>query len=165
MMFSTIGESHMRYHKWATAQIMDECLKLTAEQLVKDFKGSFGSIYDTAKHLYQADSIWLDRLEGRPTDNLARYEAPGCTFELRDAWAAVQDKMLAFGAGLSETDWAGEIAYKTQAGGSFKSAIWQVVLHVVNHGTYHRGQITNMLRMTGVKAVNTDMIRFFRDSG
>ncbi len=88
MKFSTIGESHLRYHKWATAQIMEECLKLPAEQLVKDFKGSFGSIYDTVKHLYQADSIWLDRLEQRPTDSLARYEAPGCTFELHDAWSS-----------------------------------------------------------------------------
>ncbi len=163
MKFSTIGELHLRYHKWATGQIMEECLKLTAEQLVKDFKGSFGSIYDTAKHLYQADSIWLDRLEERPTDNLARYEAPGCTFELRDAWSAVHDKMLAFGAALAENDWEREISYKNLAGVSYKSAIWEVLLHVVNHGTYHRGQITSMLRMSGVKAVNLDLIRFYRE--
>ena len=163
MMFSPIGESHLRYHKWANSQIMDECLKLTAEQLVKDFGGSFGSIYDTAKHLYQADSIWLDRLEGWSTNEQSRYEAPGCTFELRDAWAEVQDKLIAFGAALSETDWEREISYKSMRGEPFKSSIWQIVLQVVNHGTYHRGQITNLLRMSGAKAVNLDFIRFCRE--
>ncbi len=64
--------------------------------------------------------------------------------------------MQAFGAALTENDWEREISYKSLAGVSYQSAIWQVVLHVVNHGTYHRGQITNMLRMSGVKAVNLD---------
>jgi uncharacterized damage-inducible protein DinB len=163
MMFSSIGQLHLRYHKWANSQIMEECLKLTAEQLVKDFGGSFGSIYDTAKHLYQADFVWLDRLEAQPTHDLSRYEAPGCTFELRDAWAGVQDKLIAFGAALGETDWEREISYKNTRGDAFKSSIWQIVLQVVNHGTYHRGQITNLLRMSGAKPVNLDLIRFYRD--
>ena len=116
-------------------------------------------------HLFQADSIWLDRLEGRPTGGLADYPAPGCTFELRDAWLTVLDKMIDWAAGLNEADWSRETSYTTLAGVPYKTPFWQITLHIVNHGSHHRGQITNMLRQLGVKPVNLDLVGFYRGSG
>ena len=42
------------------------------------------------------------------------------------------------------------------------SPLWQMVLHIVNHGTHHRGQITHMLRQLGQKPVNLDLIGYYR---
>jgi uncharacterized damage-inducible protein DinB len=165
MTFSDIGGLHLRYHRWATSQVLQETTPLPSEQLVKDLKGSFHSIYGTLVHLFQADSIWLDRLEGRPTGGLADYPAPGCTFELRDAWLEVLDKMIDWAAGLNEADWSRETSYKTLAGAPYKTPFWQITLHIVNHGSHHRGQITSMLRQLGIKPVNLDLVGFYRGSG
>ena len=72
--------------------------------------------------------------------------------------------MMNFAAGLSEADWSREASYKTLAGKPFNTPLWQIVLHVVNHGSYHRGQVTNMLRQLGVKPVNLDLVRFYREN-
>jgi uncharacterized damage-inducible protein DinB len=71
-------------------------------------------------------------------------------------------KMLAWGEGLTEDDWRRELSYKTLAGVPIVSPLWQMVLHVVNHGTHHRGQITHMLRQLGLRPVNMDLIGFYR---
>jgi uncharacterized damage-inducible protein DinB len=162
---SNVGVVHVRYHRWATDQVLQETTPLPAEQLVKDLKGSFQSIYDTLVHIFQADSIWLDRLEGRPTGVLADYPAPGCTFELRDAWIGILDRMVDWAGGLSEDDWSREMSYKTLAGVPYNTRLWQMVLHVVNHGSHHRGQVTSMLRQLGIKPVNLDLLGFYRANG
>lgn len=164
MRFSEISGTHLRYHRWATGRVLEETIPVPAEQLVKDLKGSFHSVYDTLVHVFQADSIWLDRLEGRPTGALADYAAPGCTYELRDAWMGVLDKMITWGEAQNEADWSREMSYKNLAGMTYKTPLWQMVLHIVNHGSYHRGQITGMLRQLGVKPVNLDLIGFYRES-
>jgi len=60
---------------------------------------------------------------------LADYPAPGCTFELRDAWLAVLDKMIDWAAGLNEADWSRETSYKTLAGVPYKTPFWQITPH------------------------------------
>jgi uncharacterized damage-inducible protein DinB len=92
---------------------------------------------------------------------LADYEASGCTYELKDAWTALLAKMAAWAEELSENDWPREMSYKTLGGVPHETPLWQMVLHIVNHGTHHRGQITNMLRQLGVKPVNLDLIAFY----
>lgn len=165
MTFSDIGGVHLRYHRWATNQVLQETTPLPSEQLVKDLEGSFHSIYETLVHLFQADSIWLDRLKERPTGALAEYPAPGCTFELRDAWLGVLDNMVDWAEGLTEADWSRERSYKTLAGVPYNTPLWQMVLHIVNHGSHHRGQITSMLRQLGIKPVSLDLIGFYRANG
>jgi uncharacterized damage-inducible protein DinB len=163
MTFSEIGVTHLDYHRWATNQVMDECQALPAEMLVKDMKGSFPSIYDYLAHMYQADSVWLDRLEERPVKTREEYAAPGCTYDLRDAWLSVIDKMASIASALDENGWARVASYKTMAGTPLTTPVWQMILHIVNHGTHHRGQITNMFRQLGVKPVSLDLIGFYRD--
>jgi uncharacterized damage-inducible protein DinB len=162
--FSEISLAHLRYNRWATSRVLDEVTPLPSEQLLRDLGGSFHSIYDTVVHLFQADSIWLDRLEGRPTGGLADYAAPGCTFELHDAWTGVLDKMIHWAEAQNEADWSRDLSYKSLAGVSYATPLWQMVLHIVNHGSHHRGQITSMLRQLGVKPVNIDLIGFYRES-
>jgi len=161
--FCEIGCTHLRYHKWATERVLSKCLELSADQLAQDLNVSFGSIYGTIAHLYQADSVWLNRLLGLPSGTPADYSAPGCTFELRDAWLPVQDKILAFAEGLGEDEWQRELSYKTFSGVPYQTPIWQMVLHVVNHGTHHRGQLTAMLRQLSIKPENLDLIAYYRE--
>jgi uncharacterized damage-inducible protein DinB len=161
-MLGTVAVSHLRYNQWATGQVLDETAPLPSEQLIKNLGGSFSSIYDTLVHLYRADAIWVDRLNGISTGLLEAYEAPGCTYDLQIAWNQMLAKMVVWGESLTEEEWHREMSYKTLAGVPLVTPLWQMVLHVVNHGTHHRGQITHMLRQLGLKPVNLDLIGFYR---
>jgi uncharacterized damage-inducible protein DinB len=163
-MLGSLAVTQFRYNQWATNQVLEETLTLPSDQLLKTLNGSFPSIYATVVHLYQADCIWLDRLQGLPTAALSDYEVPGCNFEFRDAWSAILDKMVAKAESLSENDWLQEVSYKTLAGVPCKNPLWQLALHIVNHGTHHRGQITGMLRQLGVKPANLDLLGYYRNN-
>lgn len=162
MTFATPLLTHLRFHRWATGQVLEETMALPAPDLMKDLKSSFPSVYDTVVHLYQSDSIWLARFEERPTGTRADYEAPGCLYDLRTAWMDVLDRLIAFADGLADSGWEREISYKTLAGVPYRTPIWQMILHVVNHGTHHRGQITTMLRQLGATPRNLDLIAYYR---
>jgi uncharacterized damage-inducible protein DinB len=159
---STTLITQLQYHRWATGQIMEEAVALSAEQLMTNLKTSFGGVYETIVHLYQSDRIWLDRLEERPSGKFEDYTAPGCVWELSDAWAEVQQQLIVLASGLREADIDRSITYKNLAGQTFSSPIWQILLHVVNHGTHHRGQVTAMIRQLGRTPTNLDLIRYHR---
>jgi uncharacterized damage-inducible protein DinB len=161
-MLGSISVIHLRFNQWATGQILDETVPLPSEQLMKDLGGSFSCVYNTLIHLYRADCIWYDRLNGVPTAALDAYEAPGCTYDLQAAWNEMLGKMVAWAEPLSEEDWNRDRTYKTLAGVPMVTPLWQMVLHIVNHGTHHRGQITHMLRQLGQKPVNLDLIGYYR---
>jgi uncharacterized damage-inducible protein DinB len=154
--------SQLQYHRWATNRVLTEVQQLASERLVRDLHGSFASVYDTVVHLYQSDVVWLERLEERPNGKREDYSSPGCMYDLSDMWLAVIDRMIAFASGFSEGDWERKIAYKSMAGVAYESPIWQIVVHVVNHGTHHRGQVTSMMRQLGEKPVNLDLIGYYR---
>ena len=163
MTYSQSLQSHLQYHRWATHRVLTEVQRLDSERLVRNLHGSFASVYDTVVHLYQADMIWLERLQERPNGKREDYSSPGCMYDLSDAWLAVIDRTIAFAAALSESDWERSIAYKSMAGVSYESPLWQMVMHLVNHGTHHRGQVTSMMRTLGEKPASLDLIGFYRD--
>jgi uncharacterized damage-inducible protein DinB len=161
--YSQTLQNHLQYHRWATQRVLTEVQQLDSERLVRSLHGSFASVYDTVVHLYQADMVWLERLEERPNGKREDYESPGCMYDLSTVWLAVIDRIIAFAASLDERGWERKIAYKSMAGVSYESPIWQIVLHVVNHGTHHRGQVTSMMRQLGEKPVSLDLIAFYRE--
>ncbi len=161
-MHANVLVTHLRYHRWATGQVLKQVQELDAERQMRNLQGSFASLYDTVAHLFQADSIWLDRLEGKPVRSREEYAAPGCTYDLGEAWLQVLDRMTHLAEGLGEDQWDNVISYKLLSGTPSENSYWQIILHVVNHGTHHRGQVTHMLRQLGEKPLSLDLIGFYR---
>ena len=62
-----------------------------------------------------------------------------------------------------EADLDRKIEYKTLKFGVYKNPLWQSMQHVVNHGSYHRGQVTTLLRQLGAQPVLTDLMHFYRE--
>jgi uncharacterized damage-inducible protein DinB len=152
------------YNYWARDRVLASAEQLSAEQLSQPLGSSFGSVLDTLVHIYFAEWIWYRRWQGespaaRPdTSELVSVAA------LRDTWMALEAQIKAFVDGLGPAGLHRMIEYKSLTGQSSTSPYWQMIVHVVNHGTYHRGQVATMLRQLGAKpAVSTDMIVFFRE--
>jgi uncharacterized damage-inducible protein DinB len=154
----------LEFHYWARDRVLDAAAQLTPEQLTRDMGSSFRSIRDTLVHLLSADNNWLLRWQGTsPTSMLDPYEYPDVP-TLRAAWNVQEQRMRAFLAALDDQSVLRAMDYKTLDGRPFRSAFWEMLHHVVNHGTYHRGQVQTMLRQLGASpAKSLDLITYYRE--
>jgi len=151
------------YNAWANRRSLSAAEKLTNEQFLKPLGSSFSSVRDTLAHIYGAEWIWLERFQGRSPSALPDKAEFGELASLRDKWLEHEQRLLAFVAGLSQADLEREMEYKTLKFGVYRNPLWQSMQHVVNHGTYHRGQVTTMLRQLGAQPILTDLMHFYRE--
>jgi uncharacterized damage-inducible protein DinB len=151
------------YNAWANQRSLAAAQKLTVEQFTKPMGSSFSSIRDTLAHIYGAEWIWLERFQGRSPSALPNMSQFPDVQTLREAWLVHEERLLAFVAGLTQADLDRTMEYKTLKFGVYSNPLWQSMLHVVNHGTYHRGQVTTLLRQLGAQPILLDLMHFYRD--
>lgn len=152
------------YHLWARDRALDAVAALPAEAFTRAMGNSFTSVRDTLAHLYGADEVWLSRWTGGSPTGLPPAAAFPDLATLRTAWAALEPRLRAFVAGLSADDLARELTYRAFNGQDATVAYWQMLQHLVNHGSYHRGQLTTLLRQLGAPAPRSmDLIVFYRE--
>jgi uncharacterized damage-inducible protein DinB len=152
------------YHYWARDRLLDAVAPLTPEQFTRDLGSSFKSVRDTLAHLYSAEWAWHSRWQGvSPTAMLPMEQFPDLE-NIRRQWRENETKVRAFVESLGEGGITRVFEYKTLNGQAGASPFWQMLQHVVNHGSYHRGQVTTMLRQLGASpAKSMDMIAYYRE--
>jgi uncharacterized damage-inducible protein DinB len=149
----------LEYTRWASERSLDAARPLNEEELARDLSNSHGGVLGTLVHIYQSDRVWLSRLQGSPRLKL---HDPDEYWTLDTLGAAWEKTAAGFCEWIAEVQDVEKILqYKNQAGQAYALPIWQVILHVVNHATYHRGQITTMLRQLGYTPVATDLHVFY----
>ena len=153
---------HLEYHAWATAKTFESVAPLSHEELLRDMRTSHSSVWGTLKHIYQADAIWLRRLSGEETAKLSDADEVSDLPGLQKSWQVIQARLIELAGSLNGADWTRVVEYRFLSGEEARSPIYEILLHVVNHGTYHRGQIVTMLRQLGAEPIPTDFIRFVR---
>jgi len=150
------------YHYWARDRVLEALEPLTPEQYTRDLSSSFKSIRETMTHIFAAEWAWYERWQGRAPTVLLPADRFGDLAALRGAWIAHERNMREFVDGLGPAV-DRIIEYKLLSGQAGRSPIWQMVQHVVNHASYHRGQITTMLRQLGASPPKSlDMIAYYR---
>jgi uncharacterized damage-inducible protein DinB len=152
----------LRFTEWATRRVLESAATLSAEDLHRDLGNSYRSLFDTLVHIYQADAIWFDRLMGLPTDRLATYEPRPDLAGLSEQWQALHGRYLAWAESLAPADWDRIVPHRNLKGEAARQAVWRIVLHVVNHASYHRGQVTTLLRQLGREPTGTDLMLYYR---
>ena len=151
------------YNSWANHRSLGAAEKLTPDQFTRPLRSSFSSVRDTLAHICGAEWIWLERFQGRSPSALPDVAQFRDLASLREQWLQHEDRLLAFVSGLTQSDLDREMEYKTLKFGIYNNPLWQSMQHVVNHGTYHRGQVTTMLRQLGAEPVLTDLMHFYRE--
>lgn len=152
----------VRYSAWATRRVLESVRSLNAEELHRDLGCSYGGIYGTLAHIFQGDSIWFDRLDGVSTSSLAAY-APDADFAVFSRrWLGVLDHWVSWAETLDIAGWDRIVPYRNTQGETDSQPAWRIALHVVNHASYHRGQITTMLRQLGHEPIGTDLMAYYR---
>jgi uncharacterized damage-inducible protein DinB len=151
------------YNAWANRRQLNAASALTSEQFTKPLGSSFSSVRDTLAHICGAEWIWLERFQGRSPASLPDTTQFNDVASLQTHWNEVEARLLKFVREIKQADLDRVFEYKTLKFGVYKNPLWQSMQHVVNHGTYHRGQVTTMLRQHGAQPVLTDLMHFYRE--
>ena len=154
------------YHYWARDRALDAVERLSPEQFTRDLGNSFRSIRDTVVHTYSAEWIWYSRWQGDSPTAMLAPETFADVRSVRNAWREHETKIRAFFAKIDGDGLKRMVEYKTLGGQTTVSILWHMLQHVVNHASYHRGQVTTLLRQLGaVPPKSTDLMTFYRESG
>jgi uncharacterized damage-inducible protein DinB len=151
------------YNAWANHRSLDAASSLAAEKFVQPMGSSFGSVRDTLAHIFGAEWIWLERFQGRSPASLPDTTQFKDAASLRERWSEHEARLLGFVRGLTQTDLDRVMEYKTLKYGVYRNPLWQSMQHLVNHGSYHRGQVTTLLRQLGAQPILTDLMHFYRE--
>jgi uncharacterized damage-inducible protein DinB len=153
------------YDEWANARLAGVIAGLSAEQLTAEIPSSFPSILGTFAHIVAAEWVWLRRWLGENPTAFPDWLAAPALGALRGKLAEVEAERAAFLGSLSDGDLDRPLDYKTLAGDPFRNRLGDLLVHVVNHSSYHRGQLATMLRQVGATPVATDFVVFKREAG
>jgi uncharacterized damage-inducible protein DinB len=157
-------QHHVEYTVWATVRLLNAVTELSAGELTRDFGTADKSVLGTLVHTFRAERIWLARIqEGSPATSWARPEDEQLAWLVTE-WPHLHFRWQNWSAGLSDSDGDRIVQYSDLRGNPSAEPVWQLVLHVVNHSTHHRGQVSGFLRALGKTPPPLDLIRFVRES-
>jgi uncharacterized damage-inducible protein DinB len=151
------------FNRWANERVLAACSSLLPDDLTRELGGSFPSVWATLAHLYAAENTWLARWEGTPTG------APSDLGDIHDVpalcakWNTLWDRQSKFIANVTDAEVRRAMAIVFRDGRSFEQQMGATMRHCVNHATYHRGQVTNFLRMLGADTVGTDLVLYYME--
>ena len=154
-----------RYSRWANGTVLKTAATLSPEQLNQKLGGSFPSVRETLVHLMGGEWIWLRRWKGvSPTAPLSAAEFTDLD-SIKMRWRDIETEQMDFVAQVTDASLKEPLKYVNLKGQSFEYPLGRVMQHLVNHGTYHRGQVTNFLRQLGAQPVSTDLLVYFDVEG
>jgi len=148
------------YNRWANSRTLEPVAKLTEQEFTRTLGGSFPSVRETLAHIYAAEWIWLERWLGRSPRGLPTSQEVPTLEALKEKWGAVESACRDFVEGLAESRLAEVIRYVNVKGETWEYPLSEMLVHVVNHSSYHRGQAATMLRQLGKAPLSTDYLVF-----
>lgn len=148
------------FNAWANHRVTGACAALTDEQFTRDLGSSYRSVRDTLVHIMGVEWLYFERWHGRSPSALPAAQPYATLASLEARWSEVERDLLTYVRGLSQSDLERVIRYRNIRGNPFAYPQQAMLQHVVNHGTYHRGQITTMLRLLGSRPRETDLLRY-----
>ena len=154
---------HLAYNTWANAKFAAVLSELDDKIYFQDNKSSFHSIAKTVLHIWGAQVIWLNRMHGLSLTAWPAADFQDNKVESLKSLAQSSDDLMQYVSSKNESFLSSTYAYKNMKGDPFEDRYEDTLFHIVNHGTYHRGQIIIMLREAGETTLPaTDLIHYLR---
>lgn len=151
------------YMLWADRATLAALREVSQEDLLRDAGISFRSMLGTMAHMLGAQVIWLNRFLGTSLDRVPSIDDYPDLPSWIHGWEENASHIEAFMAGLTDEQMTTPMTWTTTSGEPRARPLWQPIVHLVNHTSYHRGQVVSLLRQMGYKAPTTDLIYYFID--
>src|SRR5574341_1416503 len=152
-----------RYNAWANRKVFEGVASVPEAQYLRDLKSSHGGIHWTLAHIVWAEQLWLARWTGAPNPVVPQGKDLHTLAEVRARWEQVEAERSGWLAGFSDARLADTVRVKPTSGGEFVHRFDQMFRHLVNHSSYHRGQVVTLLRQLGSTPPTTDLIVYYRE--
>ena len=172
------------YNCWASRRLFAALDKLSEQQFATQVQSSFPSIRETVFHILFAEWLWLKRWQGTsprstlpdPDGSVATWNtlSPGGIPSAKDLATlpalkefadSIEQERQDFFRGLNEGVLQAPLHFSDMAGTHYAEPLVHLMQHVANHSSYHRGQVTTLLRQLGAETAALDMVVFFREGG
>jgi uncharacterized damage-inducible protein DinB len=158
-------EELYRFNVWANGRALDAAERVDAPDFTRSLKSSHTSIRDTLAHIVWAEWIWLERWKGSSPRTMFSPAAFPSVGRLRDRFAEVAADRADWLRRLPADRLSQVVEYANLQGETWRYPLWQQLIHVVNHSTYHRGQVTTLLRQVGAAPAVTDFLVYYDEGG
>jgi uncharacterized damage-inducible protein DinB len=153
-----------QYNAWANERIYTAAASLSDGERKAKRPSFFGSIHATLNHILVGDRLWLSRLVNQPAGISALDQELYADFEeLRAARVTEDERLVAIVGRYADADLADNLTYRNMAGEAKSVPMVQVLGHLFNHQTHHRGQIHGLLSATAIAPPSLDMIHLTWD--
>ncbi|MFC4711274.1 DinB family protein [Planococcus dechangensis] len=149
------------YHKWATQRMLGHVQELGETHYTQTGTSSFPSIHDTIAHVIGVEKLWLKRMNGAENPAFEQFDVETVE-KAMEAFMLLHAEMELYFASLSEESWEQSFTYHNMKGLEFTHTRDEMLFTVINHASYHRGQVTSLLRQFGQSGIPLDYIHFQR---
>jgi uncharacterized damage-inducible protein DinB len=150
------------FDTWATDRTLESVSSVPVEKYLQDLKSSHGGIHGTLVHIYGSNMIWLQRWKGSSSPSSITTGGIPSLDSLKSHWKDYQVDLDSYLESLDDAKLNGFLSYNDLKGNRQSELLFQQMQHLINHSSYHRGQIVTLLRQIGSKPTGTDMIMFYR---
>jgi uncharacterized damage-inducible protein DinB len=151
------------YNVWANGLLIDTIRLLPEEKTTETIISSFDSLLKTLLHMWDAESIWWQRMKLSEKIIVPSADFNGNITEVIQNLQQLDKQWLEWIQSVQERMFQHEFIYQNAKREQFKQPLYQMLLHLFNHNTYHRGQLVTMLRQLGIeKLPQTDFIVWSR---
>jgi uncharacterized damage-inducible protein DinB len=149
----------LEYNHRANGHVLEKVKQLSVEQLHGATQMSHGNAFDLVRHMLDTEWSWrLFASGGAGQKYLWEVEDVPDIPAMERFWQAEHERLLEFARSLSDADLAREVDYGTAQGGPpHFMQLWQILIHVVNHGTHHRSELSRMLEDSGHPIAQQDL--------
>jgi len=151
------------YNHWANKRMADLISNLSDDQLHREINSSFHSIFKTFAHMWDVEHIWFKRIRLEENIEWPSHSFNGSVMELSTHLLQQSKQWKDWIELATENALEHEFIYRNSKKQQFKQPVYEALMQVFNHQTFHRGQLITMLRQVGVtKLPVTDLIAFLR---
>jgi uncharacterized damage-inducible protein DinB len=144
------------YNIWANDRVINHLSGMPEGIVSKEVNFGFKTVLEVICHIVSVDEVWFSRMKEELPEIKAKQFID--IEEVRNYFSKLQSEIQRFIMSIDDR----VVTYKNTSGQEFQNSISEVIQHIVNHGTYHRGNITSMLRYQGSEGISTDYIVYLR---
>ncbi len=152
------------YNFWANQKTTELLSSLDRSVIDQPIANSFPTIKETLKHLHYVESIWLQRIHNDTHTQIPWPDANPSRDQLFADLLQASTDLKDYIHSIDIADLGRSVDFVTGEGAHLSLAIERIIYHVINHSTYHRGQVITMLKQLGIKdAVSTDLSFYYQE--
>jgi uncharacterized damage-inducible protein DinB len=149
------------YNYWANKRYLAVAETLTEEQLFRRQGHSWDSVHAVLMHMMNSENWWLQRWNGIPTRPAFTREEFPTLASIRDHWLGLESDVRAFVAAQTDESLLRMVTYRNLQGETLTVPLWNMMAHLPNHNTHHRGELAAMFALMEVPHPEDEVIQYF----